>query len=93
MIIWVSDDQTMPSLRDFGDVGVLCTFRNEAAAGDCQKIAAEQSLASAGGKVRHSNLLPAHHSTNHRPLYPSPPARQGRTPCWLGSLRTSASVV
>jgi hypothetical protein len=51
MIIWVSDDQPMPSLGDFVDVGVLCRFSNEAVAGDCQKLAAEQSLARAGGKV------------------------------------------
>jgi hypothetical protein len=68
--------------------------------GNCHKLyiasrplpslrAAEQPLA--------STLLyavrNAYHSTKHRPSHPSPLARQDRTPCWVGSLRPSASVV
>ncbi len=40
MIIWVSDDQPLPSLRG---VGVFCIFRNKAVAGECQQLAAANS--------------------------------------------------
>ncbi len=55
-VILYTDSRPMPSVRDFDDVGVLCTFSNTSSSSsrDRQKHAAEQPLARSGGTVRHS---------------------------------------
>jgi hypothetical protein len=82
----------LPSWRDFGDVGVLCTFsktRYQPAvtlARIIKKIAAEQLLGSAGGTEHTSTsrqaVRPANHSTNYRP---PPPPQLDRAGCLVGS--------
>ncbi len=88
MEIW-----SLPSVRDFDDVGVLCTFNNSSSSScwDCRKLAAEQPLICTVRKLQ--MVRPAHHNTNRAfPLDPSPPVRQDRTPHWVGSLQPLASV-
>jgi hypothetical protein len=63
----------LPSLRDIGDVAVLCTFSNIHVPQNQQlglsELTAKQLLARAGGTVRHGRRygLPI---TNHRPSTP-----------------------
>ncbi len=83
----------LPSGREYGHVGVLRTLSNIPVASsswDCQKLAAEQLLGTAGEIISHGRRYGP--TSNHRPP-PSHPSRQGRTPCWVNSLRSKASVV
>ncbi len=84
----------LPSLCDFAHVGVLCTISHISAAASswiCQKLAAVQLLGRAGGTERHGNWYgPPITVQINVPLSPS--YRQGRAPCWVNSLRPSASV-
>jgi hypothetical protein len=65
------------------DFGVLFTFSNTPRAAEAA-VARSSQLSS---PLPEQSLQPAHHSANRRP-----PARQGRTPCWVSSRRPSASV-
>jgi hypothetical protein len=74
----------LPSFRDFGQVGVLCTFKLDTSSRnsfDFQKLTAEQLLVRAGGTVFQSS--PAHYSTNHRP---HPLLQQGWARSRVGSI-------
>jgi hypothetical protein len=92
-IILYMECQPLRSLCDYAHVGVLYTFCNISAAG----FAMSSQLNSSYRQGRR-------YSTSYGRRYvppitvhvivplPSPPARQGRTPCWVNSLRPSASV-
>ncbi len=106
-IISYMEYRPLPSLcdlTDFSQVGILCTFSNitaAAAAGIARSSQLSSFLAGqavqyimAGGPVRHGRRYgpPITVRIIDPPPHPSPPAGQGRTPCWVNSLRPSASV-
>ncbi len=85
------DTWPQPSLRDLGDAGVLCTFSNAPAAAAAAGIARSSQLSSWAAPYlgkRYYTRQPQYLA----PLHPSTPAMQGKTSCWVGSLRPSAYV-
>ncbi len=88
------EDWPLPTVRDSGDFGVLCTFTSIWGIWNCQKLAAEQLLARADGTVRRRRLIRLSITVyKSGPLHCSPPAKLDRTPCWVDSLRPSTSVI
>jgi hypothetical protein len=79
-------------MRDFDDVGVLCTFNSIPALAAAAGIARSSQLSSSlsGRGIQYDMARP---TQNKSPLHSSPPARQGRTLCWFVSLPSVASVV
>jgi hypothetical protein len=80
-----------------GVVGILCTFSNirAAAAADIAR-SSQQSSPLQGQAVQYDNAGSTARPSQYKSwsLHPSPPAAQGRTPCWTISLGPPpASVV
>jgi hypothetical protein len=86
---WCTTETTWLATYDFRDDGVWKHLQYTSS-WNHQKIAGGQPLArevdTAGDTARPSEY-------KLWTLYPFRPARQGRTPCWVGSLRPSASVL
>jgi hypothetical protein len=89
-VILYMECRPLPSLRYFGHVGFLFNILAAAAkVGNCFSSQLSSSLA--GQAVQYGMAGGTEYKSSH-PTHPSPPARQGRTPCWVNSLRLSASV-
>ncbi len=91
------DCRPLPSSRDFGHVGVLCTFSSipAAAAGIARSLQLQLSSSLSGQGIQYDMAGGTARPTQYKssPLHPFPLAKQGKTPCWVVSLQPLASVV
>jgi hypothetical protein len=89
------EDWPLPTVCDFGHIGVLCTFSYlpAAAAAGIARISQLSSFL-LGQAVRYVMSSGNTRLSQYKlsPLHPSPPDKLGRTPCWVSFLRPSAFV-